>query len=106
MVRFACEWCGQLKDPEEVWILGFAAENLGTTAARREITVMSGWDYQRAVHPFAVHFCSVEHKDKYVDALFNTTPVPLVTEVRKTRHANVPTERMVVRKTAKKRRVS
>lgn len=106
MVRFACEWCGELKDPDEVWILGYAAENLGTTAARREITVMSGWDYQRAVHPFAVHFCSVEHKDNYVDALFKTTPVPLVTEVRKTKRV-VPKERVVVRKTTtRKRRVS
>ena len=106
MVRFACEWCGELKDPDEVWILGYAAENLGTTAARREITVMSGWDYQRAVHPFAVHFCSVEHKDNYVDALFKTTPVPLVTEVRNTKRV-VPKERVVVRKTTTgKRRVS
>lgn len=105
MVRFACEWCGELKRPEEVWIMGYAAENLGTTAARREVTVMSGWDYQRAVHPFAVHFCSVEHKDNYVSALFDTTPLPLVKEVVKTKKKRVvPQEKLVVRKNAGKRR--
>jgi len=104
MVRFGCEWCGRLKEPDEIWILGYAAENLGTTAARREVTVMSGWDYERAVHPFAVHFCSEEHKDNYMSALFDTTPVPLVKEVKKTKRV-LPKEQLVVRKTATKRTV-
>ena len=77
MLRYACDWCKRLKEPEEAWILGYSAESVGTVAARREVTVVSGWDRERAVHPFAVHFCSVEHKDNYVAALFETAPAPL-----------------------------
>jgi len=72
MLRFACEWCQRLKEADEAWILGFAAENRGVTASRREVTVLNEWDRERAVHPFAVHFCSIEHKDNYMAALFDT----------------------------------
>lgn len=99
-MRFACEWCERLKDPDEAWILGFAAENLGATAARREVTVMSGWDRERAVHPFAVHFCSIEHKDNYMAALFDTTPTPVVGEGKVRR--SVPKEKTVITRTVKK----
>lgn len=63
---------------------------------------MSGWDHTRAVHPFALHFCSEQHKDNYLSALLDTTPVPLVEEVKKTKGV-APRERLVVRKTASKR---
>ena len=90
-MRFACDWCERLKASDEVWILGFAAENRGVTASRREVTVLNEWDRERAVNPFAVHFCSIEHKDNYMAALFDTAPgaefrvrrevVPVVEEV-------------------------
>jgi len=78
MLRFACEWCQRLKEADEAWILGFAAENRGVTASRREVTVPNEWDRERAVHPFAVHFCSIEHKDNYMSALFDSSPVDAV----------------------------
>ena len=84
MVEFSCDWCKEFKDPGENWILGFAAENVGAVSSRREVTVVSSWDRERACHPFAVHFCSVDHKDKYMAALFDKqVPPALTTPARK-----------------------
>ncbi len=110
MVRFECDWCQRLKQPDDVWILGFAAENRGVTASRREVTVLHEWDRERALNPFAVHFCSIEHKDNYMAALFDTvaktevevrrvTPVVEEVEVRRT----IPGRRVVK---TQKRKVS
>jgi len=74
MVRFQCETCGRLKDPNEAWILGLAAENIGLTAARREISIESIWDRERAVDILAVHFCSDQCRVDYMNALFGDTP--------------------------------
>lgn len=113
-MRYACDWCERLKGPDEVWILGFAAENRGVTASRREVTVLNEWDRERALNPFAVHFCSIEHKDNYMAALFDTAPVdevrvrkvvPVVEEVEVSR--TVPGKRVVTtqkRKTPSSRR--
>src|SRR5205823_7009426 len=70
MIQFICDSCAAIKEPSEVWILGFAAESVGVTAARREVTIQSAWDRPTAVHPMAVHFCSVECKDNYMARLF------------------------------------
>lgn len=35
------------------------------------------WSAQWAVHPLAVHFCSEKHKDKFVEALFNSAWPPV-----------------------------
>ena len=74
MILFQCESCGRLKGDGEVWILGFAAENIGVTSARREISIASSWDRPRAVEPLAVHFCSDECRVTYMNALFGDTP--------------------------------
>jgi hypothetical protein len=74
MVRFQCESCGRLKENAEAWILGFAAENIGVTSARREISISSSWDRPRAVETLAVHFCSDECRTTYMNALFGDTP--------------------------------
>jgi hypothetical protein len=70
MIRFQCDGCGDLKANGEDWILGFAAERVGVTSARREVTIASSWDRPRAVDPLAVHFCSDECRIDYMDALF------------------------------------
>lgn len=77
MVHYSCDFCGQIKQNGEQWILGFAAENRGTKAARREIIIAPEWDEDRAVDWLAVHFCSEGHKDKYTAALFAKPPRPL-----------------------------
>lgn len=70
MIQFLCDTCSRTKEPNEIWILGLAAEAVGVTAARREVTILSDWDWDRAVHPLAVHFCSGVCKQSYVDRLF------------------------------------
>ena len=70
MIQFACDSCAAIKEPSEVWIVGLAAESAGVTAARREVTIQPAWDRPTAVHPLAVHFCSVECKDNYMARLF------------------------------------
>jgi hypothetical protein len=76
VIEFVCDNCGRVKDPDEIWILGLAAEAVGVTAARREVSIISVWDRERAVHPLAVHFCSEECKEKYIQKLFGKdTPV-------------------------------
>jgi hypothetical protein len=75
MVLFACDWCKTIKQVGDVWILGLAAESIGVTAAHREINILSAWDEARACDRLAVHFCSAEHKDKYMAALFKAEPV-------------------------------
>jgi len=49
MIRFECDTCGKLKENGEPWILAFAAESVGVTSARREISIASSWDEALAV---------------------------------------------------------
>jgi hypothetical protein len=70
MIQFVCDGCSAIKEPSEVWIVGLAAESVGVTTARREVTIQSAWDRPTAIHPLAVHFCSVECKDNYMARLF------------------------------------
>lgn len=75
MIRFDCDWCRRTKASDEIWVLGLAAEAVGITAARREITILPAWNRDTAVHPLAVHFCCEECKDDYMARLFNQKPV-------------------------------
>jgi hypothetical protein len=70
MIQFVCDTCVAIKEPSEVWIVGLAAESVGVTSARREVTIQPAWDRPTSVHPLAVHFCSVECKDNYMARLF------------------------------------
>jgi hypothetical protein len=70
MIRFQCDGCGRLKEEGDSWILGFAAENIGVTSARREISIAGSWDRTRAVETLAVHFCSDACRAAYMTALF------------------------------------
>ena len=86
MVRFQCDGCGRLKENGEVWILGFAAENIGVRSARREISIASSWDRPRAVESLAVHLCSDECRVRYMNALFGDTPETRAGEITSTKH--------------------
>lgn len=70
MIQYVCDTCSAVKKPQEPWIVGLAAEAVGATSARREVTIQSAWDRQIAVHPLAVHFCSIQCKDDYMARLF------------------------------------
>jgi hypothetical protein len=60
MFQYVCDSCSAVKQPEETWILGIAAEAVAPTAARREVNILSRWDPVTAADPLAVHFCSLE----------------------------------------------
>jgi hypothetical protein len=91
MVRYECDFCHRLKNRDEAWILGFAAENIGVTAARREITILPQWDEAGAVDYLAVHFCCEQCRQNYVANLFGEEPeTEIVEEV-----AVVPRKRIV-----------
>jgi hypothetical protein len=94
MVRYECDCCHTLKGSGEAWILGFAAEAVGVTAARREITIAPQRDEAKAVAYLAVHFCSEECRQKYMAQLFGTESpkTQVVEEV-----VVIPRERVVVR---------
>ncbi len=85
MICFDCDWCGRTKAANEVWILGLAAEAVGITAARREVTILPAWNRDTAVHPLAVHFCSEECKNDYMARLFGNEPAMASDAVVETR---------------------
>jgi hypothetical protein len=62
MLQFVCDTCSAVKEPEETWIVGLAAELVGAVSARREINIQSRWTREAAVHPLAVHFCLLDAK--------------------------------------------
>jgi len=71
MLQFVCDYCESVKQPDEAWINGMAAENVGTHAARREAVIDPAWRYEHSVLPFAIHFCCVECKNNYMAKLFD-----------------------------------
>src|SRR5690242_15613292 len=70
MLKIFCDTCDAMKMADDVWLLGLAAETLGVTQSRREVSVLPVWDANQALHPLAVHFCSTECKDDYLATLF------------------------------------
>ena len=92
MVRYECDFCHRLKENDETWILGFAAENIGVTAARREVTILPSWDEVRSVDYLAVHFCCEQCRQNYMANLFGEEQVgaEIVKEV-----AVIPRRRIV-----------
>src|SRR5438552_2803799 len=87
-----------VKGPQELWLLGVAAEAIGVTSARREITIQSDWDTTTAVHPLAVHFCSTECKGEYMAQLFAPEGSAKEVLVERTVPADVMVERVVPEK--------
>src|SRR5215472_17763472 len=74
MIQFVCDTCGAIKQACEAWIVGHASETVGAVSARREVAIESVWDRTTTLHPLAVHFCSVQCKDEYMDRLFVAHP--------------------------------
>jgi hypothetical protein len=96
MLEFVCDTCSALKEPEETWIVGFAVEAVGAVSARREVNIQSRWTREAAVHPLAVHFCSLECKDDYVTRLFGSEPAEeVVVERTAPASAEVVVERQI-----------
>jgi hypothetical protein len=83
-----------VKQADESWIVGLAAETVGAVSARRELNIESTWTREAALHPLAVHFCSIGCKDEYMARLFGTDRVEQVV-VQHTTPAEVVVEREV-----------
>ena len=104
MLQFVCDTCSTVKQPDATWIVGLAAEAVGAVSARRrEVNIQSTWTREAAVHPLAVHFCSIECKDKYVARLFGTEP-PEELVVERAIPVEVVIEKAVSEKGVAKRR--
>src|SRR5258708_31508739 len=95
MIQYVCETCSAVKGPEEVWIVGTAAEAVGSVSARREMNIQSVWNRTTAVHPLAVHFCSTQCKDDYMARLFAPEAAVREVKVRRAVPAEVVVERAV-----------
>ena len=78
MLDFVCDTCGSVKQIDESWIVGLAAEAVGAVSARREVNIQSAWTREAALHPLAVQFCSIQCKDEYMARLFGTELVEQV----------------------------
>jgi len=74
MLRYECDYCHRLKEKDEAWILGFAAENIGVTAARREVTILPVWNEAQSVNYLAIHFCCEQCRQNYLANLFGEEP--------------------------------
>lgn len=111
MIQYVCDTCSVVKEPEEVWLVGLAAETVGAVSARREINIQSPWNRTTALHPLAVHFCSVQCKDDYMarlfasEALVEAATVESVVPTEITIERVVPETKRVVTKMRKARRV-
>jgi hypothetical protein len=95
MIQCVCDTCRAVKQPDEAWIVGQAAETVGTVSARREITIQSAWARTNTLHPLAVHFCSVQCKDEYMNQLFGAEPRVQEIVVERAAPAEVVVERVV-----------
>src|SRR5881396_2929540 len=93
MIQFVCDSCRRVKEASETWIVGRAAEAVGVTAARREVTIQSAWDRATALHPFAVHFCSLKCKDSYMAELFAPDSAAKERVIERTAPAEILVER-------------
>jgi hypothetical protein len=107
MIEFVCDSCGAVKQARDTWILGLAAETLGVTAARREVTLFPMWDRERAVHSLAVHFCSIECKNHYMERMFGpeaTADEVVVERTVPVAASSVAEERVITRVEPRRRR--
>src|SRR5947207_15771141 len=94
MIQFVCDSCGKIKQSSSnAWIVGRAAEAVGVAAARREVTIQSAWDRASALHPFAVHFCSLKCKDSYMAELFAPDSAAKERVIERTGPAEILVER-------------
>ena len=103
MIDFVCDTCLAVKEPEDSWIVGLAAEAIGAVSACREVNIQSAWTRGVAVHPLAVHFCSIQCKDKYLARLFDSAPAEAAV-LQGTTPAEVVIKREVPPKVAAKTR--
>lgn len=80
MIRITCDMCGSVKRGKG-WIIGYDLQYDTRRAVGRSLSFFDRWDNSRVLERGAVHFCSPECKEEYVDS--NT--VSVATKPRKVR---------------------
>ena len=72
MVTITCDFCGDKRTPntettaQPSWIQGFDLVTESPRLQQRTIRMLDRWDSRRIAELGAVHFCSIECKDKYL----------------------------------------
>ena len=66
MVKVICDTCDVERNSGEEWVLGYDIESVSPNGVRRAITFLDRWDSRRMDELGAIHFCSLECKDKYL----------------------------------------
>ena len=66
MVKVICDTCDVERNRGEEWVLGYDIESVSPNGVRRAITFLDRWDSRRMDELGAIHFCSLECKDKYL----------------------------------------
>ena len=63
-MEFVCKGCGKPKPANEQWLLVFEFGKPGTDF--KNTMILAEWDEARALHPSALHFCSIACQKAYV----------------------------------------
>jgi len=71
MVKITCDICRAVKPMNERlresgWILGYDIESKSERSLQRAIRFLDRWDDRRIMELGAIHFCSVECKEEYL----------------------------------------
>ena len=73
MVKITCDVCGKVKPSlstrvaQNGWILGYDLEIENANALQRSLRFLNRWDNARALELGAIHLCSQECKDDYIN---------------------------------------
>ena len=71
MVKITCDICRAVKPTNErlrdkEWVLGYDIESKSERSLQRAIRFLDRWDDRRIMDLGAIHFCSVECKEEYL----------------------------------------
>jgi hypothetical protein len=74
MVEISCDSCGKVKPlvksarENGEWVLGYDLEMQSPNALQRSMRFLERWDDRRVMELGAIHFCSEDCKEKYIDS--------------------------------------
>jgi hypothetical protein len=73
MVEITCDQCGMVKRPNTEkrnghsdWLQGYDLISESPTSVQHSIRFLERWDDRRIAEFGAIHFCSVDCRDKYM----------------------------------------
>jgi len=93
MIQFMCDSCRRVKEASETWIVGRAARSGRRYGCQTGGHDPISLDRATALHPFAVHFCSLKCKDSYMAELFAPDSAAKERVIERTAPAEILVER-------------